>query len=328
MATVVKRPSGKWQATVRRDGRSQSRTFSKRSDALKWARQTEVRAELEGSLKPAAIQPVMGKTLGEALVAFRDRVVPTHRSAANETCSINAMLRRDAWLTRTPLDALTADAVVRWRDRRLKEVAPGTVIRELTLLQSAVECALEAGSANVVRQVRRPRVYGRRERRLLPGEWDALMHACGVDRNKLLRPLLVLAIETAMRRGELLSTEWKHFDPTRFTIFLARTKNGHPRTVPLSPLAMQTLAGLPRTHDRILPLSGDCVRQGFERLRARAALEDIRFHDLRHEAVSRLVERGLSLLEVQRISGHRSLQMLQRYTHLQTADIVAKLHGF
>ncbi|MCA0929753.1 site-specific integrase [Ruegeria profundi] len=152
-----------------------------------------------------------------------------------------------------------------------------------------------------------------------------MMQACDRDRNKLLRPLLVLAVETAMRRGELLAMEWRHVDLQRCTVLLPRTKNGHARTVPLSPIALKTLGELLRADDRVLPLSGDCVRQGFGRLRKRAGVDDIRFHDLRHEAVSRLVERGLSLIEVQQISGHRTLHMLQRYVHLQAADIVAKL---
>ncbi|WP_371810782.1 site-specific integrase [Ruegeria sp. HKCCD7318] len=170
------------------------------------------------------------------------------------------------------------------------------------------------------------RCFSQGERRLQAGEWPRLMQACDQDRNKLLRPLLVLAVETAMRRGELLAMEWRYVDLQRCTALLPKTKNGHARTVPLSPVAVETLLAMSRNHDRVFPLSGDCVRQGFDRLRRRAHAEDLRFHDLRHEAISRLVEHGLSLIEVQQVSGHRSLQMLQRYVHLQTDDIVAKLH--
>lgn len=214
------------------------------------------------------------------------------------------MLKHHQRFTRLRLDTLTVADVSKWRDERLQKVAASTVVRELTLLQGAVGHALDAGAANVVQHVKRPRVDDRRERRLQAGEWQRLMQACDRDRNKLLRPLLVLAVETAMRRGELLAMEWRYVDLQRCTVLLPKTKNGHARTV---------------------PLSGDCVRQGFERLRKRACIDDLRFHDLRHEAVSRLVERGLTLIEVQQVSGHRTLQMLHRYVHLQAADIVAKL---
>ncbi|WP_299349464.1 site-specific integrase [uncultured Shimia sp.] len=325
MATINKRPSGKWQATVRYQGRSASKSFTKRADAVKWSRLTEMQAESGVLIQRRGGTPDK-RTLALALAKFRDTVAPTHRSGDREQRCIDAMLKHHQNFTRLRLDSLTVADVSKWRDERLQKVAASTVVRELTLLQSAVGYALDAGAANVVRQVKRPRVDDRRERRLQADEWQRLMQACDGDRNKLLRPLLVLAVETAMRRGELLAMEWRHVDLQRSTVLLPRTKNGYARTVPLSPTAVQIFSELPRTDGRVLPLSGDCVRQGFERLRTRAGVEDLRFHDLRHEAISRLVERGLSLIEVQQVSGHRTLQMLQRYVHLQTDDIVAKLH--
>ncbi len=324
MATINKRPSGKWQATVRYQGRSSSKSFTKRVDAVKWAREVELQAE-RGVLMQRKGCMSDKWTLSLALAKYRDTVAPTHRSGDREQRCIDAMLKHHQRFTRLRLDTLTVADVSKWRDERLQEVAASTVVRELTLLQGAVGHALDAGAVNVVQQVKRPRVDDRRERRLQAGEWQRLMQACDRDRNKLLRPLLVLAVATAMRRGELLAMEWRYVDLQRSTVLLPKTKNGHARTVPLSPIASQTLGELQRADDRVLPLSGDCVRQGFERLRKRAGVDDLRFHDLRHEAVSRLVERGLSLIEVQQISGHRTLQMMQRYVHLQAADIVAKL---
>ncbi|WP_170349631.1 site-specific integrase [Ruegeria atlantica] len=326
MATINKRPSGKWQATVRREGRSASKSFTKRADAVKWARDAELRAE-RGHLHQQERAQAGTTTLSDALTAFRDTVVPTHRSADREQRCIDAMLKHHKSFMRLRLDTLTAVDVCKWRDKRLSQVSPSTVVRELTLLQSSVGHALEAGAVNVVQQVKRPRVDDRRERRLQADEWDRLMQACDQGRNPFMRSLLVLAVETAMRRGELLAMQWQHIDLQRCTVLLPKTKNGHARTVPLSPTAVQTLIELPRTDDRVLPMSADCVRQGFERVRTRAGVDDLRLHDLRHEAVSRLVERGLTLFEVQQVSGHRTLQMLQRYVHLQAADIVAKLHA-
>lgn len=330
MATIRKR-GGKWQCIVRRDNRTASRSFTSKRDAVKWGAATEAAADAVGGSLPVRAQKqedtVQTVTLADALAAFRDTVVPTHRSSVNETASINAILRRDRWLTRTRLAKLTAADVSKLRDQRLKQVSASTVVREMTLLQGAVGHSLDADATNVVQQVKRPRVHDRRERRLQVGELERLLGACDQDRNRLLRPLIVLALETAMRRGELLAVRWCDVDLERCTLFLPHTKSGHPRTVPLSPVALQTLAELPRTNERILPLSGDCVRQCFERIRARAGISDLRLHDLRHEAISRLVERGLSLIEVQQVSGHRTLQMLQRYVHLQVDDVVAKLHS-
>jgi integrase len=322
MATIRKRGS-KWQCIVRRDGRTASKSFINKRDAVKWGNTVEAQADAVGGSLPTRAQAeadaVQVQTLADALAVFRDTVVTSHRSSVNETASINAMLRRDKWLTRTKLAELTVADVSKWRDQRLSEVAASTVVREMTLLRSAVGHSLAAGAYNVMADVKRPRVDDRRKRRLRDGEWQRLMHECDRDRNTLLRPLLVLAVETAMRRGELLAMEWQHVDLQRCTVFLPKTKNGHARTVPLSPTAVHVL--------RELSLSGDRVRQGFERVRSRAQVDDIRLHDLRHEAVSRLVERGLTLFEVQQVSGHRTLQMLQRYVHLQVDDVVTKLHA-
>lgn len=205
-----------------------------------------------------------------------------------------------------------------------------TVVRELGWLQHALDVACEDWGQNLpqgnpVKPVRRPKIDNRRERRLQEGEWQALLGAVNQARSPFMKPLLTLALETGMRRGELLSIQWRHVGIERRTVFLPQTKNGRARTVPLSPNAVAVLMGLPRGEDRCFPLSGNSVRLAFERLRQRAGVVDLTFHDIRHEAVSRFVESGLSLVQVQMISGHRDLRMLMRYTHLQADDIVAKL---
>lgn len=326
MATINKRASGKWQATVRHDGRSRSRTFTLRTDAVKWARETEREAERTG-LQPsqASAHPM---TLAEVLTRYRDDVTLQKRCASTERCSIDALMKRK--LAQTRVDRLTVAQLTAYRDRRLQSVKPSTVVRELGWLQHAIDIACSdwqqhLPNGNPVKQVRRPRIDNRRERRLQAGEWERLTDAAGQCANPLMAPLLVLAVETAMRRGELLSMRWRDVDTERCTVTLPRTKNGHPRTVPLTPLAMTTLQALPRTDDRCVPLTGNAVRLAFERLRARAGVDDITFHDLRHEGISRFVERGLSLAQVQMISGHRDLRMLMRYTHLAVDDIVERL---
>jgi integrase len=140
-----------------------------------------------------------------------------------------------------------------------------------------------------------------------------------------LRPLITLAIETGMRRGELRSIRWKDVDQTARTIRILKTKNGHPRTIPLTPKAVEVLSSLERKDDRIFPVTPNAVRLAWERLRKRAGVEDLRLHDLRHEAVSRFFEYGLTVPEVALISGHRDPRMLSRYTHLRPEKVAQKL---
>ena len=144
-----------------------------------------------------------------------------------------------------------------------------------------------------------------------------------------MKPLIILAIETAMRRGEMLDLQWQHVDLVRCVAHLPLTKNGDSRDIPLSRRAVATLRALladaKPSADRVFPVTGNSIRLAFEHLRVRAQMEDLRFHDLRHEGVSRLFEKGLNIAEVSAISGHKELRMLQRYTHLRAVDLVARL---
>ncbi|WP_298911742.1 tyrosine-type recombinase/integrase [uncultured Roseobacter sp.] len=239
---------------------------------------------------------VSAMTLGQVLERYRDEVTSTKRCSENETYAINGFLRSCPKLTGKPISKLTTADFIAHRNERLQRMKPATVVRELGWMQHAIDIACSdwgqrVREGNPVRQVRRPRINNRRERRLQAGEWQALLDAVNETRLPLMKPLLTLALATGMRRGELLSIQWKHVDLDRCTVFLPQTKNGRTRTVPLSPTAVHVLKELPRTETRCVPLSGNSVRLAFDRLRRRAGVADLTFHDIRHEAVSRFVER-------------------------------------
>ena len=182
---------------------------------------------------------------------------------------------------------------------------------------------------NAFADVTRPKNAAPRERRLNGHERDRLQAACAQCRNPFVRYLVELAVETAMRRGELLNARWTHVSFETRTMRIPVTKNGHARTIPLSSGALATLRtlsdGRAPGDERILPITQDAAKMAWKRLAKRAGLKDLRFHDLRHEAISRFFERGLSVPEVALISGHRDPRMLFRYTHPRAEDIAAKL---
>ena len=139
-------------------------------------------------------------------------------------------------------------------------------------------------------------------------------------------PLVRLALETAMRRSELLGLRWEHVDIEKRTIFLQLTKNGTSRTVPLSTHAIQILTEIPRMIDgRVFPITHEVVSQAFNRARKQAVVEDIRFHDLRHMAITRLAEKLPNLIELSAVSGHKSLAMLKRYYHPNPEMLALKI---
>lgn len=198
---------------------------------------------------------------------------------------------------------------------------------------------------NPVSQIRRPRENRARTRRLGREEEVRLLAelephpedvargygagGCRGCRNEFMRPIVVLAIETAMRRGEILSLQWSDVFLEDRYIRLHDTKNGEARDVPLSLRAFQTLAELLAKHRSsgcaVFPASAEALKQSFVRACERAGISDLRFHDLRHEATSRIAERLDNILELSSVTGHKTVQMLKRYYHPRASDLAKKL---
>ncbi|MET4477967.1 integrase [Bradyrhizobium sp. F1.13.3] len=144
----------------------------------------------------------------------------------------------------------------------------------------------------------------------------------------LLRPLVIVALETGMRRGEMLSLKQSCVDLAQRVVHLTETKNGDSRDVPLSGHAVAALKDAMSKSsgdERVFPMTGSTVRAAFDRLRLQTRTPDLRFHDLRHEAISRLFEKGLNIIEVASICGHRELKMLKRYTHPRVSELARRL---
>ena len=153
--------------------------------------------------------------------------------------------------------------------------------------------------------------------------------ACNKSRAPMLASAVRFAIETGMRMGEILSLTWRDVDLAQRIATLPNTKTGDARQVPLSTAAVAAITSLPRhiSDGRVFWTwqRADSLENAWRRAVKWAGIEDLRFHDLRHEAVSRLFELGLNPMEVASISGHKTLQMLKRYTHLKASELVKKL---
>ena len=132
--------------------------------------------------------------------------------------------------------------------------------------------------------------------------------------------MINLAIETAMRKGELLSLQWSDINLETKRATLTQTKNGKPRIVPLSVQAIRCLTQLPEESDRVFPISEIAIRQAWGRLMKSCEITGMTFHDLRHEAISRFFERGLNVPEVALISGHKTVSQLFRYVQIDLPE--------
>jgi integrase len=325
MPTIRKRGQT-WQAQVRRAGYpALSKSFATRADAAAWARDQE--RSIDRADLPTDIKELKRLTVADLLKRYEREITPRKRGAVFERSRIRQLLAHR--MSQTRLGNLSGATVTQYRDDRLKVVKPPSVRRELVVLRHVFEIARREWGLpireNPFKRLRMPEDARPRERRLL-GEDQARLDAAISDRSTwYLRPFLILLVETGMRRGELLSIRWQDVDFSNSTVQILKTKNGHPRRIPLTPLARRTLQSLPRDEETVFPVTANAVRLAWERLRTRAGLADLRLHDLRHEAVSRFFEYGLSVPEVALISGHREPRMLARYTHLQPEAIARKL---
>jgi len=326
MASYRKR-AGSWQAQVRRKGQSPiTKTFKHKADAEAWARKIE--AEIDRTGLPLDPRHLDRMTVGDLLKRYRDEIAPHKRSANSEMYRLRILLRDP--IADLKLSAFTSAMAAKFRDRRLKQVSSGSVRRDLTILRHMMNIARREWDipavVNPIQDIKLPPHGKARDRRLEQGEFERLMDECQNSRNPLLKPIIIFAIETGMRRGEILNVRWADIDLERRTLHIPRTKTDFPRTIPLTSRARDVLSAQERDGDALVfPVTGNALRLSWTRLRQRAGIVDLHFHDLRHEAISRFFEMGLSVPEVALISGHRDYRMLARYTHMRAEDVVLKL---
>ena len=323
MATFRKR-NGKWQAIVRQKSiGTVSRSFIKKTQAIKWALEQEERIErgIFGSIEPSEV------TLGELLQRYSEEITPAKRGAETEQRRLNRLIKDS--ISDYSIEQLTSKTLASFRDRRLLD-GQRACEYDLILIRHCLKVAMsEWGlmlSVNPVDQIKKPPSPKARERRLNDGEYERLEAASKLTQNAHIWPIVVFAIETGMRRGEILGLTWDNIDLKRRTAFLPLTKNGSSREVPLSTKAVCVLQQQrTRTGISPFPVNANAFRLAWDRLRGRAGLNNLRFHDLRHEAISRFFEMGLTVAEVALISGHKDVKMLFRYTHLKVDNVVSKL---
>jgi integrase len=352
MATIIKRPSGTWKAIIRKAGWPlKAKTFRVKRDAEDWARRTEDEM-VRGTYIQRATADRM--TVESAVDRYVKEVTPTKRPSSQEAEQRRAeILKRH--LGKYSLAALTPELIAKFRDERLAGTdrkndngepiprANNTVRLELALLGHLFTIAIKEWRIglpwNPVLNIRRPAPGPGRNRRLTEEEEKRLLTAVDQHSNPMLRWIVRVALTTGMRASEILTLRRMQVDLKRRVVRLLETKNTSPRTVPLSATATaifsEALNHPVRPIDTDLIFYGEPGRDGKRRpyqfnpvwlnIKRDLKLADVHFHDLCHEAVSRFVEAGFSDQEVSAISGHKSMQMLKRYTHLRAEDLVEKL---
>lgn len=338
MASFRQRDSGYWQAIVRRKGHpEESRTFRTKADAETWARDVESKIDKGIFISASEAERT---TFSDLVKAFETDFAPLHYKAREDKKESwrFQIARLDEFFGSYSLAAIDQKLVARFRDMRLrgtgdrKAVGDSTTRKEIYMLSKVLgfaesEKGITLPRGNPVEKIRKPSEGSGRDRRLNADEWEELETQVKKSCSPYLWPAVQLAVETAMRQGELLALRWEHIDRARGIAFLPETKNGQARAVPLSSRALTVLNALPRDiSGNVLPVERLTLYHAFIAACKRASIANFTFHDLRHEALSRLAERGdFSILELAEVSGHKTLQMLKRYTHLNAERLAKKL---
>ncbi|MQY51318.1 tyrosine-type recombinase/integrase [Rhodocyclus gracilis] len=352
MATISKTPSGTWKAVIRKTGwPTHSKSFRTKRDAEDWSRRTEDEMVRGVFIQRSGAERM---TVADALKRYLDEVPKKPSTAAADARRAKSLI---ASLGKYSMAALTREIVAKYRDDRLAGLdrkdakgkpaprprSPSTVRLDLALLGHLYTIAIKEWGMglthNPVQAIRKPPPAPGRTRRLAADEEERLLAAMAAHSNPMLGWIAGIALHSAMRSGEIATLRLGQVDLERRVVRLDETKNGSARTVPLSAeateLFRQAIANPIRPKDCDLIFFGEPGKDGkrrpyvFQKMwreaRAAAQIEDFRFHDLRHESVSRLVEGGLSDQKTAAISGHKSMQMLKRYAHLRSEDLIDEL---
>jgi integrase len=272
--------------------------------------------------------------LGDLLTRYEIEILPNHKSHQVEGYRLKRLNQHFSTLK---LSELTVQDVARYRDIRLKTISPASLKRELTILSRVLTVASHDWGIpvpdNPVKMITLPKSDLARIRRLEAGEEQRLL----IGANDQLQRIMTLALETGMRRGEILNIKKSHIDLTLKTLLIPSTKTNDPRTVPLSRASIASLTEQMRVSQRhsegvveltetpLFTYTARGLSGVFLKLCRKVKIDDLHFHDLRHEATSRLFEKGLNPVEVATITGHKDTKMLMRYTHLRAEDLVKRL---
>lgn len=314
---------------------TQSATFKRKTDAKKWIQDTESAIREGRHFKTVEAKK---HTLAELVDRYIKDVLPTkHRQAPAQKPQLE---RWKDELGSYLLADITPALIVEVRDKlslettpRGNQRSPSTVVRYMAALSHAFTIAVKEWGwleDSPMRKVSKPKEPRGRARFLDDEERAKLLQACKESSNELLYMCVILALSTGMRQGELMGLKWSDVNLKDRYIILHETKNGERRRVPLSGPALDLL----QQHSKVRRLDTPLLfpsakypdqpidlRKPFHNALKAAGITDFKWHDLRHCTASYLAMNGASLAEIAEILGHKTLQMVKRYSHLSDGHV-------
>lgn len=317
------------------DGKRLSATRDTAKECTIWASQ-KILEHKAGLLQGAKKDEPQTITFGELLTLYHNTTTKdkSDKSKANQA-TYNRCIKRDfAWLTDMPVNAITAQHLTDWRNARQKSVSVATVKREISYFSAVMSYAVKELfiiNDNPFHTLQKPPTPKTRNRRISDDEIAVIMQAGNlawgatpVQTQQYVVWAFIFAIQTAMRRGEILGIT--KADIKDGYIHLPKTKNGDSRNVPLTPAAKAMLSWIKHDDERLLPITLNSFEKSWKRIYAKSGIDDLHFHDTRHEAISRFVkELGLPVETLAKVTGHKDIKTLINTYYNPTIDELVDL---
>lgn len=315
----IKSHNGKWRAFIFKDGVRKTKVFPVKAQAVAWAN------KIEGDILAGKTNTIPNRTFGELLTDYAEKVSVTKKGVRWEQIRIELIKRDD--IANIKIADLNKSHFAEWRDRRLKEVMPSSVRREWVLLSSAIKVSINEWGwlkDNPMKGVKIPNHSEHRDRLITDDELKRLAHVFGSDVNTVMGRVgqaFLFAIETAMRAGEIANLTWDNVNLNKKFLSTRGKTAAAKRDVPLSPKAIEILKGIGTQDGRVFNLKSSQIDSLFRKAKNKAVIDDLHFHDSRHQAITNLAKQ-LDVLELARSVGHRDLKMLMIYYN-ETAEVLA-----
>ena len=322
MASFRKR-NGKWQARIqRKHSPSISQSFYELDTAKKWVRKIEREIDLGLiSLKPSKTP------FSYLLIRYQKEILPLKKNTQADFFRINVILQHT--LSKLYIEDIKSHDVASFRDNLIaKGKAANTVRLYLAIISHLFTVAKTEWGFEIIDnpalRIRRPKLPPSSDRRLSDEEIKLI---CEHTQSLYLANAIKIAVYTGMRISEIIFLNWKMIDLDNHFIKLSFTKNNESRIIPLSEKALLVINTISKDNQRLFPINPHAISVAFRKACKRAGIKNASFHTLRHEAISRLFEKGLNPMEVSAISGHKSMQVLKRYTHIKTTYLLEKINA-
>lgn len=322
----IRKAGGKWLAEVRIKGLNRSKTFLTKIEAQSWALELEKQHGKHGGI-------VTGRTLGDAFDKYAEEESIKKKGERWETIRLKKLRR--SWIADIQLMDLRPDDLQKWVLEQGETLSSASINRELNLISAVLSVARKRWKwmhQEVTRDVDRPQAPPPRDRRISQAEINRILTALEFEegapvttQRQMIAVAFLLALETAMRQGELWGLDWQDVYLREQYVRLQETKNGSRRDVALSLRAVALLKMLePKAAGRVFTIPKESSGQLFRRAVQLAEIKGLTFHDTRHEALTRLAQK-LQVLDLARMVGHRDPRSLMIYYNAKASEIAAKL---